>query len=61
MGAQLEFLETQFNNYFIEGRYPRATILKIVKDWKCYLRFHEEVWPRERMVTIPFSLACYPR
>lgn len=50
-GLQIEFQESLFNNYMnIDGHMPRVTLLKFIKGWKYLCRFHEETWPRERVI-----------
>jgi hypothetical protein len=50
-GLQIEFQEPIMLNYkTIDGFLPRVTLLKHVEDWKYLCRFHQETWPRERIV-----------
>ena len=54
-GLQVQFQEPVLNNYISEeGFLPKVTLLKHVKGWKYLCRFHQETWPRERVVD--FSL-----
>ncbi len=52
VGLQIEFTKGVFNNYGWEGNAPKGTIIKYVKDWIYIIRFQEEVWPRDREVSL---------
>lgn len=61
-GMQLEFTKPCFDftptpstfspTHHKSGRRPRATVLKVLNQWRCLLRFHDEVWPKERKINL---------
>jgi hypothetical protein len=55
VGNQVEFAQTVYDNFGWEGNMPRATILQYIEDWNFIIRFHEEVWPRDREVSTRVS------
>ena len=54
IGRQVEFPLPVFNVYPAgeEGRSPQGVIVERVKDWQFVIRFHDEVAPKQRVVSL---------
>jgi hypothetical protein len=60
IGQRLQFFGDHFahqgvsDNLILSNRLqqPKATIIKYHRNWKYYLRFDDELWPRERVIDL---------
>ena len=58
IGRQVEFPVPIHNVYPAseEGRSPQGVIVEKVKDWQFVIRFHDEVVPKQRVVSFNMML-----
>lgn len=57
IGRQVEFPLPIFDVYpSANTRSPRGVIVEKVKDWQFVIRFHDEVWPKQRIVSITYCI-----